>query len=114
MPSKLPSNATVRDVLNTLGNADRFVSSVYGVMHRATKVHGPVVMRLGITGIGRIPNYRLEQVSSGEPVVALDGATHEPWPDGVDFTGMDNWSSATMSTVQVRDLLGEIRQCRLP
>jgi hypothetical protein len=61
MTMKLARDTKLRDVLTTLTDPDRYVSQAFGVMHRATKEHGEVVMRLGITGTGKLPNYRLEE-----------------------------------------------------
>lgn len=104
----LPKNATLRDLLSTLDHPDAFISKAFGVINHATKEHGVVVMRLGITGTGKAPNYRIES-ANGEPIRAFNGANHEPWPDGESFTGRDTWSDETMSKADVEALLGEIR-----
>ena len=107
--SNLPADTTLADLRHVLADSGEFVRQVSGVMHSATKEHGPVVMRLGITGTGRLPNYRLESLASGAPLLALDGNSHKPWPEGADFTGAANWSRRTRSLEDVRALLGEVR-----
>ena len=109
MAGSLPKDATLRSILPRLSDADDFVCQAYGVLHSAAKEHGDVVMRLGVTGTGKLPNYRVDS-TSGQPLTAIDGNFHGPWPDGVDFTAPTNWSSATMSKREVEELLGEIRR----
>ncbi len=109
MKTSLSQDATLRDVLPSLDNPENFVRQALGVMHDATKEHGSVVMRLGITGTGRAPNYRLENAETGDPIMALDGANHRRWPDGEIFLAAPNWSTAVMSKDAVANLLGEIR-----
>ena len=112
MPNSLPKNATLRDLLPTLEKPESFVRQVVGVMHEATKEHGAIVMRLGITGTGRAPNYRIERSEGGAPIMALDGANHKQWPEGENFAAAPNWSSAIMTKDEVANLLGEIRGYR--
>lgn len=109
MPTALPRDATIRDVLASLSNPESFVRQVVGVMHEAAREHGEIVVRLGITGTGKAPNYRVESATSGVPLIALDGANHQRWPDGENFSAANNWSSAAMTKDEVAKLLGEIR-----
>lgn len=109
MPTALAQDATLRDVLPSLPNPESFVRQVVGVMHEAAKEHGEIVVRLGITGTGKAPNYRIEDANSGAPLIALDGANHQRWPDGENFSAATNWSSAAMTKDEVAKLLGELR-----
>jgi len=112
MPVSLPKNATLRDVVPSLDKPESFVRQVVGVMHEVAKEHGDIVMRLGVTGTGRSPNYRVESALSGEQIMALDGANHKRWPDGENFSGVGTWSTAVMTKDEVSKLLGEIREFR--
>jgi hypothetical protein len=112
MPINLPKDATLRDLAAKLTDADTYVSKAYGVMHAASKERGAIVMRIGVTGTGKIPNYRLEDATTSVPFRAYDGGTHEPWPPHEDFSSPANWSTATMSKEEVATLLGEIRNFR--
>ncbi len=109
MTNTLPDDATLRDLLATLDNKDAFVSQVFGVAHHASKEHGDIVIRLGVTGTGKVPNYRIEDATSGMPIIAINGANHQPWPEGEEFSAPNNWSRATMTKAQIEELLGEIR-----
>lgn len=109
MSKSIPMDATLRDVLPSLEKPEAFVRQVVGVMHHAAKEHGPIVMRLGITGKGSAPNYRIEGAEGGSPFMALDGANHRPWADGESFSSQTNWSTVTMTKDEVTNLLGDIR-----
>ena len=109
MDTPRPPDATLRDVLASLDRPESFVRQALGVMLEVAKEHGPVVMRLGITGRGRAPNYRLENAETRDPIIALDGANHRPWPDGASFSAAPNWSTEVMSKDEVANLLGEVR-----
>ena len=105
---KLSKGATLREIRPMLADPEHFVSKAFGVIHKASKTDSSVRLRLGITGTGQYPNYRLED-ATGKPTVAIDGANHEPWPEGEKFDGSDTWSDATMTRHEVESLLGEIR-----
>ena len=112
MPTSLAQNATLRDVVPSLDKPESFVRQVVGVMHEATKEYGEIVMRLGITGTGRAPNYRIERKEDGTPVLALDGANHKRWADGENFSSAPNWSTTVMTKDEVTALLGDSRGYR--
>ena len=109
MVRAIPPDGTLPDVLASVDKPESFVRQMLGVMQNVAKEHGPVVVRLGITGTGRAPNYRLESADSREPIMAIDGANHKPWAQGENFAGASNWSTAVMSRDEVASLLGEIR-----
>ena len=106
---QLPADITLRDIRTRLADDDAYVRRVFGVMHRATRDHGDIAVRLGITGTGKIPNYRIETIGNGKPLFAVDGATHERWPDDYGFAQPGNWSAIATSYAEVRALLGEMR-----
>jgi hypothetical protein len=112
VPNTLPKDVTLRDLLQKFENPDDFVRRAFGVLHDASKEHGDVVMRLGLTGTGKRPNYRLEEAATGRPIVAIDGNNHQPWPGDEDFTSAANWSERVMSKNEVAELLAEIRNFR--
>ena len=114
MSKALPKDATLHDVLPSLDKPESFVRQVVGVLHEATKGHGNIVMRLGVTGTGQAPNYRIEHAAGGAPIMAFDGANHKPWPDGENFSSASNWSEAVMTKDEVANLLGAIRGYRPP
>ena len=108
MAAIIPKDATLRDVRSMLPKAESFVRKILGVMLEHKQGHGPIIMRLGITGTGQAPNYRLEN-TKGQAVVAIDGVTHTPWPAHERFDSSGNWSTATMTEEDIKQLIAEIR-----
>ena len=94
----LRPDATLRDLTD---GAEEFVRRALEVMW-AQKPNTGVTLRLGITGLGKRPNYRLER--EGITYMALDGNNHKPWPTGENFGGPVNWSVAVMSLREVQEL----------
>lgn len=86
-----------------------FIPAVYGRVHAAGREHGDVLLRLGVTGTGKLPNYRLES-PDGSVIEAFDGNNHQPWPTGSSVLDGANWSSATMTLAEVEALLSEERR----
>lgn len=104
MAKILPNDATFEDLRTSPNQAERFLRKVLGVMGNARKAHREVRARMGTTGTGQAPNYRLED-PNGRPLLAIDGANHQPWPEGESFEGAENWSSVTASYEDVEQLL---------
>jgi len=96
---------TLRELTPKLSKPETFVRAVIGIMHGAAKEHGDIVIRMGTTGTGKLPNYRIEAASTLEPIQAIDGNGHKPWTGAEDFTGPANWSTATMTRTDVEDVL---------
>lgn len=95
MPTTLTKDVTLADLKLPRVEAERFLRRALGVMSKLRE-HGDLVLRAGTTGTGVAPNYRIE--TEGEnPIVAIDGANHQPWPEGSTFDGAENWSTATMT-----------------
>ena len=104
MAKALSKDATFTDLRSSPQKAERFVRKVLGVLGKARKAHGDVRVRMGTTGSGLAPNYRVEE-PSGRPLFAIDGANHLPWPEGKSFEGQENWSTITMSQGEVEEVL---------
>ena len=107
MSNPLPKDATFKDLKTPRDSTERFVRNVLGVMGKAQKEHGPILVRMGVTGTGQAPNYRVED-PTGRPIFAIDGANHQPWPEGESFEGSENWSSASMLYEDVEEILRSI------
>jgi hypothetical protein len=128
----LASNSTIRDVRTDLAQPERYVRLVLANIMASEREHGPVVVRIGITGTGQFPHYRIDRremreaidlsIESSrreevhyEPIQAFNGRNHKPLanvPDGeeVDVLREEHWSEAAMSREDVMNLLGAIRQ----
>ncbi|WP_262272221.1 hypothetical protein [Microvirga yunnanensis] len=103
----IPQDATIADVLRLLGDPEEYVRQVLSTFYTMKK-QGEVVVRIGTTGTGLRPSYRIDMASTGEPISAFDGQTHRAFTD-VKSIDTENWSSCSMNFVEVRDLLGQIR-----
>jgi hypothetical protein len=107
---RLDADATLRSVLSTLDDSLTFVRKTFGVVNSYTRTHGPVVLRLGTSkgSKGKWPNYRLDDATTGDFVVVIDGSNHQPWP-GNDINLHGDWSTASMTLAEGGTLLLELR-----
>ncbi len=105
----IPSNSTITDTSQRLVNPVEYVPAVYGKLHRAHKNYPFAVVRIGCTGEGKFPNYRIED---GHGVVVcgpFNGQSHG------DLTNAgnpeeENWSSNAMTHSELKTLLQQVRQ----
>ena len=107
MTQALRQDSTLKDLRLSSKEAAAFVRKVIAVMRVVRRDDGDLLLRMGVTGTGVAPNYRLEK-QDGEPIVAIDGANHQPWPAGTRFDGLENWSTATMSYADVEDVISSL------
>lgn len=106
---QIPRNATIADVLPTLADQEDYVRRVLSTLSGMRREHGDVVVRIGVTGKGFLPNYRVDHAGElSVPISAFDGATHKPFSE-VASIDTDNWSTGSMTLDDVRGLLGRIR-----
>jgi hypothetical protein len=117
--SKLSHKATIADIISTLNKPVEYVRGVFGNMVDCKKEHGNAFVRIGKTGRGISPHYRVEPELSPyaiddafDPIVeftAFDGRNHKKldweWPE----VRGHHWSSETMSYEEVQNLLGSLR-----
>jgi hypothetical protein len=125
----LSQDATTADVLATLARPESYVRGMLENMYECKREHGNAVARIGVTGGGVAPNYRIE-FEHEEPLLGFsgfkvgivgvfDGRSHKiiQWiddiaqEDGIPVRD-ENWSSRSMSLSDVAALLGQIRQAR--
>ena len=104
MAKILPEDATFDDLRGSPNQAERFLRNVLEVMRKAQKTQSEVRARMGTRGTGQAPNYRLED-PNGRPFLAIDGANHQPWPEGESFERSENWSSVNASYEDVEKML---------
>ena len=100
---------TIADVVPLLGNWEAYISQVLQTMHEMRRAHGDVVVRIGITGTGSRPSYRIDRTDTGETIAAYDAQTREPYQAGVDS---ENWSLRSMTLDEVAQLLGSLRSVK--
>lgn len=113
---KLEIDSTIQTVAPRLEDTDGYVANALRNASRIKKEGGPgtaVRVRIGITGIGAKPNYRVERVladgsTDGLPVT-FRGDNHDPLFNDNEGLDESKWSEATMTDLQIRDYLAEIR-----
>jgi hypothetical protein len=123
MPA-LPENATISDILPTLDNAESYVRQVLGNMADYRKTHGAAVVRLGTTGRGIAPHYRVQkehdEAGFGELLgrviddesgyfTAFHGRSHKQLAWGSRELRGQHWSTRAMSFDEVQSVLGQLR-----
>jgi hypothetical protein len=123
----LAQTTTISDVRYKLVQPERYVRLVLSNIVAAEKEYGPVVVRIGVTGTGQFPHYRIDRREKREildseltayiALQAFNGRNHQPLamvPEGEegDILRDEHWSTGDMTREEVMMLLGEIRQKR--
>lgn len=135
---KIPQNAKIADILDRLNNPEEYVRQVVGNMTPVHRRHGSAVVRIGLTGTGFSPHYRVDPGDSFMALVAKTGLLegNEPGPDAdeyyeehfVAYHGRnheklcwdsktlrgEHWSTDQMTYEEVRELLGSLRDSKRP
>src|SRR5947209_5489022 len=81
MPKKehIAPDATIANVMSSLSQPEDYLCRVLQTIHEMRKAHGEVTVRIGITGQGKMPHYRVDD-TAGKPIQAFD-YLGEPFPD---------------------------------
>lgn len=115
-PSQLTSDVILADLARSLDDAEEFVCRVLqtmtGIRRQNQVTRGDIIVRLGIRGTGRRPNYRIDFVAPPAAFKAIDGNSHEPFPGNDDISRPENWSTRASTYGEVQSLLGELRKVR--
>jgi hypothetical protein len=88
----LPDDAILAELVErrTLNKPEAFVRQVLEYMHQCRREYGEPSVRIGVTGEGRAPNYRLEYPKEGMPhpivVQVYSGLSHNRLKDLVNDT----------------------------
>jgi len=103
MPN-LSADATIADIMSSLATPEDYLRRVIGTFYQMQKAHGNVTVRIGVTGQGKMPHYRIDD-AAGHPIQAFD-YLGEPFPD---YRAVDTeaWSTRSMTFDGVRALLAE-------
>jgi hypothetical protein len=83
----IPEDAIIADIIEDLRDPLDYVRRVLGNMHEFRQEHGSAAVRIGTTGRGIVPHYRIEPPDRPflEDMdlyyVAFDGRSHKrlPW-----------------------------------
>ncbi len=89
---KIPSDSTIESVWTRLTHPRKYVSGVLAAMRKYRDEGGNISVRIGITGSGQKPYYRVfRQVDDGDDVIfGSYYDNHEPLENG--FAQTFNWS----------------------
>jgi hypothetical protein len=109
MPTTISNDTSIADIAPTLKDGAMFTARVRQRMIQEQKLHGPVVARVGVTGKGVAPNFRIDTVS-GQPIKSYDGQSYEPFSEL--NTHDKNWSTASMTLQEVSDLAAKMRSIK--
>jgi hypothetical protein len=121
----LATDITLADVVaaHTLGRPLDYVRGVLENLHFATRKHGSVFVRLGITGTGQYPHYRIDSLERRKGVFddrehdhfmaleAYNGRNHRPLVregEEVDILRDEHWSTRGMAHPDVQALFRSV------
>jgi hypothetical protein len=123
MATILPPDATLPDVLATLAKAEHYVRGMLENLYECKREHGSATARIGITGGGIAPHYRIDYSGpenkfniKNAVFGAFDGRNHKII-DWIEEAGQldgsvlknEHWSTRSMSIRDVAAFLGQIR-----
>jgi hypothetical protein len=110
--------ATVADIVPTLGKPVPYVRGILQNMHECKLEKGSARVRIGTTGRGIVPHYRVE-LDHGKILedrdaffVAYHGTNHKILEWGLEGLRFRHWSSRAMSYDQVQQLLPSLRNVK--
>jgi hypothetical protein len=91
MPALIISEeATIADIVGTLNKPEDYVRCVLEHLWACKREHGSASVRIGVTGEGRAPNYRVEYPREGMKTTAVfevyNGLSHRP------IEGLGQWN----------------------
>jgi hypothetical protein len=126
MPTTLPPDAAISDILATLAKPEHYVRGILENLYECKRQHGNATVRLGTTGQGIVPHYRIDYsqdigIRRLESAIfgAFDGRSHKPivWlreAGELDGTPLrqEHWSARFMIIEEVANLLGQIRRSK--
>lgn len=105
----IPNDATLNDVLPTLQKPEEYVRVVLDNLYKCERDHASCNMRIGITGEGKAPYYRIDYIDEDGSEGLYGSFAGKIAGSGMD-THENTWSSQTMNKDDVAALLGQIRK----
>lgn len=109
MPKTLPPDATIATVWPHLTHQRDYVRGVLQAMRRCNAKHLNSSVRIGVTGTGQKPYYRISYApqDGGGELEIFDSFydNHDPFESG--FAATNNWSSRSMTFTEVQDFFAD-------
>ena len=106
--SELPSDAVLDDVLATLHKPEEYVRIVLDNLYKCEREHASCTMRLGITGEGKAPYYRIDYEDEDGSKGLFGSFAGKVAGQGIE-THEETWSSKAMTKDEVTSVLGRLR-----
>jgi hypothetical protein len=107
---ELAPDATIADIMSSLSQPENYLIAVLRTFYGMKKTQGQVSVRIGVTGQGKMPHYRIDDVATSKPIQAFD-FLGEPFPD-YRPAETEGWSTESMTFAGVQQLLGELRSVK--
>ena len=115
----MEATSRIDDVLHTLADPVEYIRGIVGsfVEYRFDKADS--VIRIGISGLGIVPNYSIETPCDPDPSRmnsrvskrhVFNGRNHREFLD--DCPIGESWSSESMTFTEVQTLLGRLRESK--
>ena len=98
MPKSIHRESTIKTVWPRLARQKQYVSGVLHKMRQCNKERGSSAVKIGITGTGQKPYYRVFSLApdgGGEVIFGSYYDNHDPLESG--FAETANWSRLSMS-----------------
>lgn len=96
MPQSIPNDSTVKTVWPHMTHQQNYIEGVFQNLVDCHEVYKNALVRIGITGTGQKPCYRIAYLTSGvESIFGSFWDNHQPLEkkDAIN----DNWSTSIMS-----------------
>lgn len=115
---KLERNATIETVIATVRKPEDYVCGVLDKLYACRREHGAAAVRIGITGRGIVPYYRIvhgAQAGCPDRNDQIYGAfydNHRPLEAATSSEMNGHWSDNFMTFEEVQDLRGRLPKAR--
>lgn len=104
----IPEDSTIETIWTRLTHPDAYVRGVLSKLRVCAREHGNASVRIGVTGSGQKPYYRIFYEKTGEAEPVIIGSyydNHELLEFAFAQTG--NWSKRSMTFQAVMDFFAE-------
>jgi hypothetical protein len=95
LPKTIPADSTIASVFQYLTHKDNYVRWALQKMRECNKAHGNSSIKIGVTGTGQKPYYRITYKANGEKIFGSFYDNHEPLE--IAFADTSNWSRKSMT-----------------
>ena len=104
MPKKLEKHETISTIFNKLVHPRDYIANVRHKMLTCKNAHGTSYVKIGITGTGQKPCYRITyDTEGGEAIYGSYWDMHDPLDN--EYAVNSNWSDARMDFAEVDQLM---------